>query len=243
MAVSENYKGEILYYTIDGFEDDRLEHLFSSREGWDQENIFKGVETIFGLEDERIYRASQVHGDDILIINDQNYEEVKDMELDGLVTDVKGLALSTYHADCTPIYFYDGKKEVIAMVHAGWRGTLKNIAKKMIITMEDEFGSRAEDIKVAIGPSICRDCYEVKEDVSGLFEEKYEAKDILKLNQGRIYLDLWKINKINLLNAGILRENISMAKFCTSCNTDKLYSYRKENATKNRMIASLMMKD
>lgn len=243
MPLNENYKNKTLYYTIKGFENDKIRHLFSSRIGWNQNSIFKSIENIFGIQDKNIYRITQVHGDKVLIVGDQNFEEIKNIQADGLLTNRKGLALSTYHADCVPIYFHDEDKEIIGLAHAGWKGTLENISKNMIGKMIREFNCELKDIKVAIGPSICVDCYEIKEDVSTLFKNKYNEKDILDYKNNKIYLDLWKTNEMNLLEIGILKENISISGFCTSCNIDKLYSYRRENGTKNRMVASIMMKN
>ncbi len=241
MSISENYKDEILYFTMDGFHGDKMKHLFSTRIGWNQKSIFAGVEKIFQIEDENIYRITQIHGDRILKIQDEKSEEMRSLKADGLVTDRKGIALCTYHADCVPIYFYDKKKKVIGLTHAGWKGTIKNIGGKMIEKMIEEFGSNVKDISVAIGPSICSNCYEVKSDVSDLFETKYGEENIVIRENNKIYLDLWRANRVNLLNQGVLGSNINISELCTACNKDKLYSYRGEDGTKNRMIASIIL--
>lgn len=243
MSTRESYKDEILYFTVNGFYGDKMKHLFSSRIGWDQKSIFSGVERIFEMEDKYIYRVGQVHGDRILKIEDEESKIVEDLKADGLVTNRQGIALCTYHADCVPIYFYDENKRVIGLTHAGWKGTIENIAGKMINRMKDDYGSNVRDIIVGIGPSICPICYEVKSDVSKLFREKYGNKQIVKYMDDKTYLDLWRANEINLLNEGVLKSNINISQLCTSCNSDKLYSYRGENRTKNRMIASIMMEE
>ncbi len=241
--IEKNYKDDLLYFTIKGFGNGKLSHLFSTRVGWNQDDIFAGVEKIFSVGNDKIYRGTQVHKDNIVVIRDGDNNEIyKNMEFDGLITNTRGVALLTYHADCTPIYFYDVKKEVIGMVHSGWRGTLLNIAEKMILKMESEFSSNIEDIQVAIGPAICVDCYEVQADVYDLFLKKYDYKNIIKTEKGIVKLDVPYINKMHILNTGIREENLFLADVCTSCNTRELYSYRKERS-KGRMIAGIILNE
>lgn len=244
MGVIKKYSNDILYYEIEGFNQYKnIAHLFSTRIGWNQKNIFNDLSNIFNLPDERIYRVKQVHGKDVIIINDQNNEEIKNKELDGLLTNMKGIALCTYHADCVPIYFYDREKNVIGIAHAGWKGTLNNIVQVMIDNMVKYYKSSLDDIVAAIGPAIGVCCYEIGYDVEKFFKEKYNNPEIIIQRNGKIYLDLWKVNNINLLNAGIKEDNIYKSNFCTACNLDTLYSYRKENGTKNRMIAAIALKE
>ncbi len=235
-------KDKKLYYRIKGFGDGKVDHLFSTRIGWDQEEILKGLEDIFGLDDRNIYRGNQVHGERIVVIKDQPSSGVKDLEFDGLITNRRGKALVSYHGDCTPLYFYDPSKEAIGMGHSGWRGTFLGLGPKMVESLGLEYGSRPEDIRVAIGPNICRDCYEVKEDVAGKFLGKYPSYgEIVVEKNGSLYLDVEKVIVLSLLDKGILRGNIYRADFCTSCNSGELYSYRKEK-TKSRMIGGIILK-
>ncbi|WMM23345.1 peptidoglycan editing factor PgeF [Tissierella sp. MB52-C2] len=243
MTVIKKYRDKILYYEINGFnEEKRINHLFSTRIGWEQDKIFHNLSYVLDIPEEKIYRAKQVHGTDVLIIKDQDNRDITVEKVDGLITQEKGIALCTYHADCVPIYFYDNIKEVIGMAHAGWKGTLNNINKVMIENMINEFKSNIKDIKVAIGPSISVECYEIGSDVEKLFTDKYpNYLDIIIKKDNSIYLDLWKVNKLNLLSLGIEEKNIFESNFCTGCNLDTLYSYRKENGTKNRMIAAITL--
>lgn len=242
--IEKNFK-DILYYEIDGFNyNDKINHLFSSRVGWRQDKIFEDLSQILNIEEDNIFSAKQVHGTDVVIINKEDFSKKDIGEKDGLITDVKNIALCTYHADCVPIYFYDNKKQVIGLAHAGWKGTLNDINKNMIKIMIEHFGSDIKDIKIAIGPSIGSCCYEIGQDVLDLFLKKYsDYKNIFFKKEERVYLNLWEVNKNNLLNLGIEEKNISLSEACTSCNIDKFYSYRKEKGTKNRMIASIMLKE
>ncbi|MEY8415592.1 conserved hypothetical protein [Tissierella praeacuta DSM 18095] len=243
MGVIEKNKKDILYYEIEGFNfDKKMKHIFSTRVGWEQDKLFNNLSELLNIPEENIYRAKQVHGTDVLIIRDQDNIKVSLQEKDGLITNKKNVAICTYHADCVPIYFYDKTKEVIALAHAGWKGTLNNINKTIIENMNEKFNCNIEDISVAIGPSIGSCCYEIGHDVEMLFKDKYpNYLDIIINRDNKIYLDLWKVNRINLINLGIKDRNIFEGKFCTSCNIDKLYSYRGENGTKNRMIAAITL--
>ena len=243
MGIIEKYKDDILFYQIQGFNfEDKINHIFSTRIGWEQDKLFINLSKVLGVNEENIYRVKQVHGVDVLIIKDQDNMEISPQEKDGLITNIKGITLCTYHADCVPIYFYDNKKEVIALAHAGWKGTLNNISKNIIENMIKNFNCNIEDIYVAIGPSIGSCCYEIGYDVEKLFKEKYQNNENIILNkEGKIYLDLWKVNKLNLIELGIGKRNIFESEFCTSCNIDTLYSYRKEKGTKNRMIAAITL--
>lgn len=233
--------GKYLFYRIANFGDGKMDHIFTTRQGWTQENMYEGLGKVLEVDPKKIYRGTQVHKDRIVLVDKQNSEELANMEFDGLITREKNKALVTYHADCTPVYFYDKVKKAIGLAHSGWKGSLLNISARLIEKMELEFGSRRQDIEVAIGPDICRDCYEVKEDVASLFLEKYREKNIILEKEGKLYLDIPLINRINLLEAGILEENLYISDFCTACNIEELYSYRKEG-TSGRMWAGIILK-
>lgn len=192
MGIIERNKDNILYYKIEGFSfDEKMNHIFSTRLGWEQDKLFNNLSKVLALPEEKIYRAKQVHGTDVLIIKDQDNMEVSPQEKDGLITNKKGIALSTYHADCVPIYFYDKVKEVIALAHAGWKGTLNNISKEIIKNMIRYFNCNIDDISVAIGPSIGPCCYEIGHDVEMLFKERYpNYLDIIINRDDKIYLNL-----------------------------------------------------
>jgi len=165
------------------------------------------------------------------------------LEADGLVTDLPGIALITYHADCVPVYFVDITKKVVALAHSGWKGTFNNITGKMIKTMIEHYNSKKEDILIGIGPSIGPCCYEVKDDLIQMFTKRYpNYKDIIRINGDRTLLDLWRVNYLQIIDEGIPKENIIQSNVCTSCNTDKFYSYRKEKGIDKRMVAVISLK-
>lgn len=239
--LEEKIKKGKLYLSFRDFGDGKMDHIFSSRQGWSREDIFRDLAEVLEVDQEKIYRGTQVHGDTIVLVGDEGPEAFRDRGFDGLITNRRGLALVTYHADCTPLYFYDSRKAVIGMAHSGWRGSLLNIGGKMVERFTREFGSRPEDIEVAIGPAICGSCYQVQEDVYSQFMKEYRPEEILSEREGQVYLDLARVNRINLLRAGIGPGNIHESNFCTACNIDKLYSYRLEHG-RGRMIGSIILR-
>ena len=166
-------------------------------------------------------------------------------DTDGLITDVPGLVLSTFYADCVPLYFVDPVHRAIGLSHSGWRGTVNRMGKATIEAMRMEYGSRPEELRCAIGPSICQDCYEVSGDVAVEFEQAFaghEREIILAKENGKYQLDLWKANEIVLLDAGVLPEHIEITDICTCCNPDLLFSHRASHGKRGNLGAFLCLK-
>jgi YfiH family protein len=167
-------------------------------------------------------------------------------DVDGLVTDVPGLCLSTFYADCVPLYFVDPVQKAIGLSHSGWRGTVGKIGAVTIQKMQEEYGSNPEDIIAAIGPSICQDCYEVSEDVivefQNNFDEKYWKELYYRKENGKYQLNLWKANEIVLAEAGILKEHIAVTNLCTCCNSEVLFSHRASNGKRGNLAAFMALK-
>ena len=159
----------------------------------------------------RVGRADRGKG----IVKARDYTDV-----DGLITNAPGIVLSTFYADCVPLFFVDPKNRAIGLSHSGWRGTVGKIGKVTVEAMKREFGSNPEEIYTAVGPSICQDCYEVSEDVIVQFEEQFKKenhKDLFyKKENGKYQLNLWKANELVFLEAGIKPEHITMPGICTS---------------------------
>lgn len=168
-------------------------------------------------------------------------------DVDGLVTDVPGLCLVTFYADCVPLFFVDPVKRAVGLSHSGWRGTVGKIGKRTVEKMTREYGCNPKDILAAVGPSICRDCYEVSEDVIEKFRESFPAKSWEELyyskSQGKYQLDLWKANEIVLREAGITQEHMAVTNVCTHCNSEILYSHRKTGDKRGNMAAFLALKE
>ena len=207
-----------------------------------------------GLLPADMVKTKQRHTDIIKIVNRKNggdgilHPLDENDPCDGLITNEKNLLLCTVEADCVPVYFYDCVKEVIAMVHSGWKGTVKKISEVTIKKMKDEFGCRSEDMMVAIGPHICKDCYEVGQDVFEEFEQSFDAVEMEKIftrkNQEKYLLNLQEAVKMTLLKNGILEENIFLTSVCTYHSQIEGFdfcSYRRTKSATQRMLTAIMM--
>ena len=163
-----------------------------------------------------------------------------------MITDIPGLVLATFYADCVPLYFVDPVHHAIGLSHSGWRGTVRKIGAVTIKKMAEEYGSNPEDIKVAIGPSICQKCYEVSGDVIEEFKNAFEQKHWEKLfyvkENGKYQLNLWEANRIIFMESGILKQNISMPNICTCCNPEFLFSHRASHGKRGNLGAFLGIK-
>ena len=148
------------------------------------------------------------------IVKERDYTDI-----DGLITNEPGLVLSTFYADCVPLYFVDPVHRAIGMSHSGWKGTVGKMGAATITAMKREFGTEAKDLVCAIGPSICQDCYEVSEDVADAFKEAFPGhadEILLDKKNGKYQLDLWRANEIVLTEAGVLKEKIAVTNICTA---------------------------
>lgn len=167
-------------------------------------------------------------------------------DIDGLITNEKGVCLVTSYADCVPLYFVDPVNKAIGLSHSGWRGTVGNICKNTLKLMEEEFGTKAQNVIACIGPSICVDCYEVSEDVAEKFQMAYDTEQAEKIlvskGNGKYLLNLHKANYYNMINCGIVEENISMSDLCTCCNSGWLHSHRASGGKRGGLCAFLCIK-
>ena len=176
------------------------------------------------------------------IIKERDYVDV-----DGLITDIPGIILVTYHADCTPLYFVDPVHHAIGLSHSGWKGTAGRMGQKTLEAMQDAFGTDSSDCLCGIGPSICGSCYEVGEDVAGIFQNNYgkllEQYPILrKKENGKYNLDLWLANRMILEKGGVPSDQISVTDVCTCCNSSYLFSHRVDHDRRGNLAAFLTLK-
>lgn len=167
-------------------------------------------------------------------------------DVDGLVTDVPGLCLVAFFADCVPLYFVDPVKRAIGLSHSGWRGTVGKIGKATVELMQQQYGSDPADILAAVGPSICQDCYEVSEDVIEQFMANFSEGTWTELfyrkANGKYQLNLWKANEYIFEEAGIRKEHIAVTNLCTHCNSELLYSHRAAGDRRGNLCAFLALK-
>ncbi len=247
-----------------------VNHCFTTRAGGVSKGIFESMNLSFTRGDEKEavfenYRrlaealgvsvdsfvcSDQTHTTNIRkvtaddrgkgIIRDRDYADI-----DGLITNEPGLVLSTFYADCVPLYFVDPMQHAIGLSHSGWRGTVNRMGHKTILAMQQEYGSRPEDLICAIGPSICQECYEVSADVAEAFAAEFleHVSEILEEKPNNKYqLDLWKANEIVLLEAGIKKEHLAVTDRCTCCNPKLLFSHRASQGKRGNLGAFLCLK-
>ena len=180
----------------------------------------------------RIIHPVQTHSNHVEIVD----ERIDYPDTDGLILTNSDDTIYLKFADCTPLIFYDKENKIGAVSHAGWRGTATKIGVKTVEKMSNNFGTKPENIIVLIGAAISRCCYEVSEDVKDILLDT--VKNPTGLYEGK-NVDLKGINAQQLLEIGV--KNIDICPYCTSCNNDLFYSYRKENGTKERHYAVLKL--
>ncbi len=266
-----NNKG-VTFLTYPVFEEmDWMVHGFSTRLGGVSRGIYSSMNLSFTRGDEedcvrenynRIAAAMGFRAEDIVTSDQTHTSNVRKVtekdrgkgitvlrdytDIDGMITDIPGLVLATFYADCVPLYFADPVHHAIGLSHSGWRGTVRKIGAVTIKKMSEEYGSNPEDIKVAIGPSICQKCYEVSGDVIEEFKNVFERKHWEKLfyvkENGKYQLNLWEANRIIFMESGILKQNISMPNICTCCNPEILFSHRASRGKRGNLGAFLGIK-
>jgi len=259
---------DVAYYIFEHIEaTGMVRHGFTTKHGGISEGVFSTMNLSYTRGDtpsnvsENIKRASsamgmhkgktvfcqQVHGNKVVCAN-ENLMNCRDiypeavLETDGLVTNISGLILCTIHADCVPLFFIDPVRKAIGMAHAGWRGTLNDIAKKAVNQMKQRFTCKPTDILVGIGPSIGGCCFEVGKDVAEKFSNKFGfTGEIIQREGGKYKIDLQKANEEVLINTGILRSNIESARICTMCHGEDFFSHRRDGVARGSMAAFIQL--
>lgn len=199
----------------------------------------------FDAKVEKLVMVNQCHGSDILVIDEQNsdFDHFQRLQCDGIVTNQRDVMIAVCVADCLPILMVDPVKEVVAALHAGWKGTAGDIAAKGVATLVQMFGCNAADIRVALGPAIKSCCYEVDEPVRKGFAGKEELFDScsVKVSDGKWRLDLAAVNRMQLAAAGVLAENVESAPQCVCCQHDSFFSWRRDGGDTGRQAGFIML--
>jgi polyphenol oxidase len=204
---------------------------------------WSAVADAFGIHIDRVATVNQVHGENIVRINELNIRGSRSVHADALMTDEPGIAVGVETADCVPILLFDPVRPAVAAVHAGWRSTVKKIVQKTVYRMHEEFRSEPSQLIAAIGPAIGPECYEVDDPVMGPVQAAFSFWREVAAPRGtdRWSLDLVKANHIELMQIGLVEKNIHAAGMCTSCRKDLFYSFRAEGRT-GRMLSVIMLK-
>ena len=247
-----------------------VEHCFTTRAGGVSEGIFDSLNLSFTRGDdesavmenydrlaaaldtrkEQFVCTDQTHTTNVIRVGkeDCGYGVTRQKpytDVDGLVTDEPGVVLSTFFADCVPLYFVDTVNRAIGLSHSGWRGTVGRMGQRTLEKMATEFGTNPKDIVAAVGPSICQDCYEVSEDVAEEFIKEFSGHaDEILINKGngKYQLDLWKTNEIVLIEAGVKKENVAVTNICTCCKPDLLFSHRASKGKRGNLGAFMYIR-
>ena len=212
--------------------------------GDDLERVKKNRHVSFralGCAPESIFDVWQVHSADVVCANAPRPEGESLRQADVILTDQPHVSLFMRFADCVPVLIHDPRKGVIGVAHAGWMGTLRDVASSMVGMMKTQYNSNAADIVACIGPSIGLDHYEIGADVILQVMQKFgdDSELVLKSINGKIHFDLWKTNQILLERAGVGR--IETAGICTACHTDDWFSHRAEKGRTGRFGALISL--
>lgn len=260
-------KDGVIFYTIPSFDDlGFLDHGFSSRIGGVSEGCFKSLNLSLKREQEMVHvyenfkRAGAAIGVDIEKMAVCHYEHGTNIErideymhgmgitrentmpfCDGVYVTGPGTVAVTIHADCNPIFFADRTGRAAGVCHAGWKGTLGGITATIVRKLKAECGVDAADLLFGIGPSIGPCCFEVQDDVSSLFVNKY-GEDVRRREDGRQFVDLWLVLAKQLESLGVPAENVTFSELCTYCDSENFYSYRRDKGMTGAMGSFLAFK-
>lgn len=290
-VIQQNQCGDVEYLTFPILEETGcVKHLFTTRLGGVSEGIYatmnldynrgdersrvlenyKRISNVLGVPLENMVTSKQTHTTNIRLVTAEDkgkgvIRPVDYDDVDGLITQEKGIMLVTAYADCVPLYFVDPVNQAIGLAHSGWRGTVREMGACMVRAMGEQFGSRPENLMAAIGPSICQDCYEVSEDVaeefvdllagteellqeiheSGCYDDGRGFRQVVEKGKGpgKYQLDLWLANLLILRKAGIPLKQIAVTDLCTCHNPDYLFSHRASQGKRGTLKAFLMLRE
>lgn len=257
MPFAEN--NSIRYYRFTSFVEANVTHAIFTRHGgvspkpWDSLNVggtvgdhpsrvnenYKRALQVFGRTPESIFDVYQVHGAKAVCAEVPRQKYTPHQKADIILTNKKGITLFMRFADCVPVLLFDPKHLVIGIVHAGWKGTVKQAVSVAISVMKKQYSSNPVEILAGIGPSICKRHYEVGSDVIQFVEYVFgnNASKILskidgKLNNPKALLDLWTANRLILERTGV--RSIEISNICTACHLEDWYSHRREQGKTGR---------
>lgn len=282
----------VTYFTFPGLErTGAVRHLFSTREGGVSEGIYasmnlsytrgdkkeavdenyRRIAACLGSSVEDMVCSDQTHTDHVRLVTaadrGKGVARPKDYrDVDGLITQERGIVLCTFFADCVPLFFVDPVKKAIGLSHSGWRGTVQKIGRRTVEEMGKAFGTDPGDVHAAIGPSICQNCYEVSEDVIEEFRRAFPGSEEssgprsgfrkrvevengagssgplwFQTKPGKYQLNLWEANRQVMLETGIPASQIEVTDLCTCCNPDLLFSHRASRGKRGNLGAFMKL--
>lgn len=247
-------QNNLKYYSFPSLLDDHMGHGIFTRQGGVSKGMYQSLnlggtngdsrEAVWENH-QRVFEAIsrpfssrfdvwQVHGKQIICTDKPRADHQKHLPADGIFTDNPDVTLIMRFADCVPLLFFDPIKKVVGIVHAGWQGTLLKIGAEAVRKIIEKYGCQPEDLKVGIGPSICREYYQVGKEVVSKFETEFgdaHSAFIEKSSKG-YHLDLWQANKMILESVGV--KSIEVSGLCTAHNLHDWFSHRAEKGKTGR---------
>jgi YfiH family protein len=195
-----------------------------------------------GIENHRFVFPMQTHSSNIKIVDSLDGNNFQDT--DALITSQQGICICVQTADCVPVFLYVPIKNVVAIIHAGWRGTVNQIVLKTVRLMEEVFDINPEKLLAIIGPSVGPGVYEVGEDVISEVIKNIPSpyKSFTPVSNNKALLNLWVANHNLLVEAGLKSENIDIPGYCTFSESDRFYSARREGKHTGRQVSGIMLK-
>ena len=230
-------------YTLKG------ENLDFSQDSEWEKSSYTRIAKALEIEERILVKPIQTHTSNVKCISEVQPSENL-LDIDGLITDKKNIALTTKNADCILFLFYDPIKKVIANVHSGWKGTFQKIAEKTVVKMINDYQCHPSDVICCICPSIRKCHFEVDEDVKNLCAEIFRFTNRLedfievgeiKEGKAKYMIDTVLINQILLEELGLKKSNIIDCGICSVCNQDKIHSARAEGEKFIRATAIISM--
>ncbi len=221
---------------------------FSASEGDPEECVrvnWDRTAEAFGLSRRQFFNVRQVHGNEVLAIDDPAFMTFtcQPLRYDAIVTDKPGLALCIRTADCVPILLADARRGIVAAVHAGWRGTSLGVAARAVDCLRDRFSSEPRDLLAAVGPAIGPCCYEVDAPVHRAMEAlgPGQTSFLVPAGPGKWRFDLAAANRAQLLGQGLSPERIHLSGECTSCDPERWFSHRRDAGRTGRHLNFIFM--
>lgn len=249
-----------------------VSHAFSTRHGGVSKGVFstmnfsftrndnpehvlenyRRMAAILGTDTEKMVLSCQTHTTHVRKVTEEDagkgiVKEREYQDVDGLITNIPGITLVTFYADCVPLYFVDPVRKAIGLSHSGWRGTVHRMGKATLEAMSREYGTNPADVIACIGPSICQDCFEVGQEVAAefadAFAKQYHKELFYRKPNGKYQVDLWKANQIVLHEAGVPENQIHTTDICTRCNPEHLFSHRIMGTERGNLAAFLALRE
>lgn len=254
----------LIYYTCDAITTPHLfttkfggvsaGHLASLNLGFNRgdvrENVLKNYQILadhFGVPREHMTMTKQIHGDTVRVVDEETVGmglgQPMSWETDAIVTNLPGVPLCGYYADCVVTLLHDPVSRSIGVCHSGWRGTANGILAKTVRMMQEQYGADPANVQAVIGPSIHACCFETDADVPDAMRETMgNAVDRFIERRGpKYFIDLQGINHMRLKQAGV--KNIVDSGLCTKCMHDEFWSHRATHGMRGVQAGIIMLED